>query len=84
MKNRLITELAAKYNVSPARLCIRYILNLGMVALPKATSDEHIRDNANVDFEISDEDMLALKNAEPIKDYGEFTYFPVFSGKNYK
>ena len=84
LKNRLITELAAKYNVSPARLCIRYILNLGMVALPKATSDEHIRDNANVDFEISDEDMLALKNAEPIKDYGEFTYFPVFSGKNYK
>ena len=81
LKNRLIAELAAKYGVSAARLCVKYVLQLGMVALPKATSEEHIRDNANLDFTISDEDMNILKNAETIKDYGEFTYFPVFSGK---
>lgn len=84
LKNRLISELAAKYGVSAARLCIKYVLELGMVALPKATSEEHIRDDANLDFTISSEDMNILKNAETIKDYGEFTYFPVFSGKNYK
>lgn len=84
LKNRLISELAAKYGVSAARLCVKYVLELGMVALPKATSEEHIRDDANLDFTISSEDMNILKNAETIKDYGEFTYFPVFSGKNYK
>ena len=84
LKNRLISELAAKYGVSSARLCVKYVLELGMVALPKATSEEHIRDDANLDFTISSEDMNILKNAETIKDYGEFTYFPVFSGKNYK
>ncbi len=84
LKNRLISELAAKYVVSAARLCVKYVLQLGMVALPKATSEEHIRDDANLDFTISSEDMNILKNAETIKDYGEFTYFPVFSGKNYK
>ena len=84
LKNRLIAELAAKYGVSAARLCVKYVLELGMVALPKATSEEHIRDDANLDFTISSEDMNILKNAETIKDYGEFTYFPVFSGKNYK
>ena len=84
LKNRLIAELAAKYGVSAARLCIKYVLSLGMVALPKAMSEEHIRENADLDFTISEEDMNILKNAETIKDYGEFTYFPVFSGKNYK
>ncbi len=36
---------------------------------------------AAVDFEISDEDMQRLQNIEHIKDYGEFSHFPVFSGK---
>ena len=40
-----------------------------------------MKDNANVDFEISDEDMKALKEMEHIDNYGEFNVFPVFSGK---
>ena len=31
--------------------------------------------------EISDADMELLKNAEPVKDYGEFSFFPVYGGK---
>ena len=26
-------------------------------------------------------DMELLKNAEPVKDYGEFSFFPVYGGK---
>lgn len=37
--------------------------------------------NAAVDFVISDADMSTLKTTETIRDYGEYTYFPVFSGK---
>lgn len=81
MKNSLIVATAKKYNITPAQLCIRYVIQLGMTALPKATSLEHIKANADIDFVISDEDMEILKNAEKIKDYGEFTFFPVFSGK---
>lgn len=82
LKNGVIVETAKKYGVTPARLCIRYTLQLGMVSLPKTGNPQHMKDNAAVDFIISDADMETLKHIEKIKDYGEYTFFPVFSGKN--
>ena len=79
--NKAIADIAAKYSVTPAQLCVRYVLDLGMVALPKAANPEHIKANADVDFNISGEDLNTLKNFEKIKDYGEYSFFPVFSGK---
>lgn len=81
LKNDAITDMAKKYGVSTAQLCIRYVIQLGTVALPKTGNPVHMKDNANVDFEISDEDMKALKEMEHIDNYGEFNVFPVFSGK---
>lgn len=81
LKNDTITAMAKKYGVSTAQLCIRYVIQLGTVALPKTGNPVHMKDNANVDFEISDEDMKALKEMEHIDNYGEFNVFPVFSGK---
>lgn len=52
-----------------------------MVALPKTANPAHMADNARVDFRISGADMEVLKHLEKIKDYGEFSFFPVFSGK---
>lgn len=80
LKSPAITETAKKYGVSPAQLCIRYILQLGLIALPKASSREHIKENGELDFVISDADMKALGAVE-FKNYGEYSYFPVFSGK---
>lgn len=82
LKNRLILSVAEKYSVTPAQLCVRYALQLGMVVLPKTSNPEHMKNNADIEFEISAEDMNILKLAEKIKDYGEHSYFPVFSGKN--
>lgn len=79
--NPMIAEMAAKYGVSAAQLCIRYVLELGAVALPKTADPEHMKANAAVDFDITPDDMELLKQAAPIKDYGEFSFFPVFSGK---
>lgn len=81
LKNPEITAMAAKYGVSPAALCIRYVLELGAVALPKTADPTHMEDNAAVDFSISAEDMDALKQMAPIEHYGAFSHFPVFSGK---
>lgn len=81
LKNKAIADIAAKYSVTPAQLCVRYVLDLGMVALPKTANPEHMKANADVDFNISGEDLNTLKNFEKIKDYGEYSFFPVFSGK---
>ena len=81
LKNKEIAAMANKYGVTVAQLCIRYDLQLGTVALPKTANPAHIKENAAVDFTISDEDMAALKNIAPIKGYGLMKIMPVFSGK---
>ena len=80
LKNEAIVAMAQKYGVSVPQLCIKYVLNLGTIALPKTDNVEHMQNNANLNFEISDEDMEILKTLN-FKDYGEYSFFPVFSGK---
>lgn len=73
--------MANKYNVSVAQLCIQYVIQLGMVALPKTSNPVHMKDNADLNFNISADDMEELKVLNIMKDYGEYSFFPVFSGK---
>ena len=81
LKNPVIAEMAEKYRVTVAQLCIRYCLQLGCITLPKTAKPDHMRDNAAVDFTISDADMEILKHVEKIRDYGAHSFFPVFGGK---
>ena len=76
-----VAEMAAKYGVTVAQLCIRYVLQLGMVALPKTTNPQRMRENASLDFEISAEDMATLNAAAKLPDYGASSFFPCYGGK---
>jgi diketogulonate reductase-like aldo/keto reductase len=80
LKNERVREIADKYDVSVPQLSIRYTLQLGLLPLPKTEKPEHMKSNAQVDFEISDEDMETLKSSDPLDDYGEAREFPVFGG----
>lgn len=81
LKSPEVIAMAEKYQVTVPQLCIRYDLQLGTVPLPKTSNPKHMSDNIKVDFVISDEDMEILKQMKPLTDYGEFSRFPVFSGK---
>lgn len=81
LKNPAIAAMAQKYGVTAAQLCIRYVIQLGTVALPKTADPAHMKDNAAVDFVISAADMDALVHMDRIQSYGDFNVFPVFSGK---
>jgi diketogulonate reductase-like aldo/keto reductase len=78
LKNEDLSEMAKKYGVSVPRLCIRYTLQLDLLPLPKTANPDHMKDNADVDFAISEEDMELLKDMERIEDYGEASVFPVY------
>ncbi|WP_045627835.1 aldo/keto reductase, partial [Lacticaseibacillus paracasei] len=56
-KNKDIQKMAAKYQVSVAQLGMRYLLQLGLLPLPKTVNPDHMKANAKVDFTISDDDM---------------------------
>ena len=81
LKNPQIKEIAEKYSVTIPQLCIRYDIQLGTIVIPKTANPEHMRTNAELNFVISDEDMEILKDIPKIKDYGEYSHFPVYGGK---
>ncbi|MGV9409011.1 aldo/keto reductase [Nocardia sp. NPDC003693] len=80
LKNPDVAAMADRYGVSVPQLSIRYTLQLGTVSLPKTANPEHMRANAEVDFEIADDDMDVLRNLRA-RDYGDHSVFPVYSGK---
>ncbi|EPD03269.1 putative reductase [Lacticaseibacillus paracasei subsp. paracasei CNCM I-2877] len=80
-KNTAIQAMAAKHHVSVAQLGMRYLLQLGLLPLPKTVNPEHMKANADVDFSIDDADMTTLKQMKPLTDYGQFQKFPVYSDR---
>ena len=60
LRNKEIAKMAEKYNVSIPQLCIKYTLQLDTISIPKASSEDHIKSNIDLNFEISKEDMEEL------------------------
>lgn len=79
LQNEEVINIAKKYGVTVAQICIKYDLQLGMVVLPKTDNPEHMKTNAQLDFVISEDDMETLKKIKLI-DYGKSGVFPIFGG----
>lgn len=63
LKNKEAINIANDYNVSVARLSVRYTYQLGTLPLPKTTHKEHMVEDADIDnFVISDYHMKKLDN----------------------
>lgn len=72
-----IGGIAERYGVSVPQLCIRYLLQKGAVVLPKATTTAHIAQNAELDFEITADDMGvldAMRDTDQHEDAMEFRW----------
>ncbi len=73
LKDEDLKDIAEKYDVSPAILCIQFCLQSGVIVLPKSENPENIKNNLHFErFKIADSDMKALKT---LKETG-------FSGLN--
>jgi diketogulonate reductase-like aldo/keto reductase len=63
LKDPRLVTIAKQHGKSAAQILIRWALQSGIVAIPKASTREHIRENADVfDFDIASEDMEALNS----------------------
>ena len=61
LKDPLILELAEKYQVSPAQICLRFAVQKEIIPLPKSSSMSRMKENQDLfSFEISKEDMYRL------------------------
>ena len=63
--NDALQKAAIAHGKSPAQVCVRWCLQHGCVPLPKSSSPERIRENADVfDFELSAGEMSAIDAIE--------------------
>ncbi len=72
LEDPLILELAGKYRVSPAQICLRFAIERGVMPLPKASSLERMRENLELfSFALSREDRYRLDTMPPAGWSGE-------------
>lgn len=68
-ENAVVKEISSKYGITPEQLMLAFVLsNEGVCALPKASSPEHVRQNAaaiDIRFTPEDLDMLAVHFPSP-------------------
>lgn len=56
--NKLLISIAAKYNKSVAQIILRWLIQRGVVAIPKSVKKERIAENIDIfDFELTIEDI---------------------------
>ena len=62
LENPLLTNLAARYGVSTAQLCLKFALQMGVMPLPKSVSPDRMRQNLALGgFVIAEDDMEKIK-----------------------
>jgi len=63
--NETMKTITVKYNKSIAQVILRWLIQRGIVCIPKSTHKERIIENFNVfDFKLSDEDMQIIKSLD--------------------
>ena len=59
--DEIVIQLAEKYMKSPAQICLRWLVQQGIVALPKSVHEDRLRSNLEVfDFNLEEEEMNQL------------------------
>ena len=63
-----IVEISKKYNKTPAQVILRFINQLGVVAIPKTVNIQRMEENINIwDFKLDDDDMQKMKSLDKNK-----------------
>lgn len=68
--NPVLTAIGAKYGKSVAQVALRFLVQLGVIVIPKSTKIERMRQNLDVfDFTLSADDMAAIQKLDTGKPF---------------
>lgn len=76
--NSVLVRLSKKYGKSIQQINLRFLLQKGILPIPKASSAEHMKANPNVfDFELSEDDISILSTMPQTAWLGEHPDFHI-------
>ncbi|PHQ44838.1 oxidoreductase [Halorubrum sp. C3] len=58
--DEVVADLAEKYDKHPAQVVVRWAIDSGVVPLPRSSTPEHVRANADLDWELDEADRRRL------------------------
>lgn len=65
LSNPTLEETGRKYGKSVAQTALRYLIQRGVIVIPKSTHRERMKENMDVfDFSLSDADMKAIEGLD--------------------
>lgn len=71
LSHPIVTQIAAAHERTPAQIVLRWHVQNGLVAIPKSSSPERMRENLDVfDFELTETDLVALRTVSQGPDAG--------------
>lgn len=72
--NPIIKAIAEKYNKTPAQIALKFLLQRDIYIIPKSRNLNRLKENLNLDFNISESDMSALRGLDEGKSlFGWYT-----------
>jgi diketogulonate reductase-like aldo/keto reductase len=81
-EDEVVRDLAEKHDVSPAQVVLKWAVERDVVALPRSSSPDHVRANADLDFAMDESDLAALDERDrdrpvydhPARDWSDNVY----------
>lgn len=68
--NPVLTEIGEKYDKSVAQVALRFLLELGVIVIPKSVKIERMRQNLDVfDFTLTSDDMARIRTLDTGKPF---------------
>ena len=61
-ENEAIKEVSKKYNKTPSQISLKWLLQKGIVVIPKAGSEIHLKQNIELNFKLNKEDIKKIDN----------------------
>lgn len=81
--NGLLEKLAKKYGKSSSQISLRFLIQKGILPIPKASSVEHMRSNRDIfDFSLTDEEVWMISCMPQTTWLGEHPDFKLPSKKS--
>ena len=73
--NPILVQIAQKYNKNVAQVALRFLVQQGIVAIPKASNPKHMQENIAIfDFSLSVADMKAIRSLDTNKTQFSWGY----------
>lgn len=65
LNDKIIVEIAEKYNISSAQVILRWNLQKGVVVIPGSSNPKHIKENLDLfNFQLTSDDMEKIKSLD--------------------